>query len=478
MTRAAELPLLPLMLDAPSFELRRALEQEGIPCVERQPGGPAGRFVLASGELTLPLAQGQCLIDLESLDAGEDCEKMLSDRRVRRAQWTLGSLGVQEEVSHVDKRAVRRRWMTALRAELERQGGVWLKIASCPFPYRSAFNLRVDHDDYHAEDFHALQHALRGQERAVSHYVCAADFVNHPEALAELRGWHVGGHGYHHHTYPDHAQNRRNIARGLDVLAKAGLEPDGFVAPHGKFNLGLHQALVELGTRHSSEFGLMYDELPGEALPGGVLQVPVHPVSLGVILEAARRFGIPQLAVMEPAIRYFEQHIAERYQEGEPVLLYDHPTARWGRFPQVVRAILSAARDCGMLWRTTLAEIARWWYVRREVSLRVYRDGEEYVVFADRIPTEYRVAVEFWRGEHVAPMPLAEKVLRFSPSALAYQRRRPRSRVEVIRVDRAEGLRGRVKRMIDWEKATPIKDIDTTTFAGWMKRTLRKLRDE
>ncbi len=474
------LPLLPLVVDRAPFELVRALDQEGIPYTEHRPGTPAGRFVLASsrGGCAHSLAGGQCLIDLDEIvdRLGENPWRQLSDARSHRAQWSLGTLPVQEEVALVDKCAVRRRLMAALREAIEQRGGVWLKLASCPFPYRSAFSLRIDHDDYQPDDFHALLHVLRGQERLVSHYVCAAEFMRHPEALARLRGWHVGGHGFHHHAYPDHEQNLRNITRGWQVLERAGLRPDGFVAPHGRFPMSLHDVLAQLGISHSSEFGLVYDDLPFEPKPAGVLQVPVHPVCLGVILEAAKSRGLAPQSVIEPAIRYFEQFIANRYQEGEPVLLYDHPTGRWGRYPQVVRAILSAAQDCGMLWRATLAEQARWWRVRQQVSLRVLRDGDDYVVFASGLPADYRVAIEYWRGEHVAPMPLAEQVLRFSPSALAYQRRGVRKPIQPVRVDRAEGLRGRVKRLLDWEKATPVEEIDASTVGGWMKRTIRKLK--
>lgn len=474
-------PLLPLVLDRPSFELRRALDQEGIPWCERNSGDVAGQFVIGRGSAgDLPaLAPGQHWIDLDGLqaDAGVSPESQLADLRSDRKRWSIGALPVEEIVAAVDKRAVRRQWMHALREEIERRGGVWLNLASCPFPYRSAFNLRIDHDDYHADDFHALLHTLRGQERCVSHYVCATDFARRPEALARLRGWHVGGHGFHHHTYPDYEQNLRNIMRGWLVLERAGLKPDGYVAPHGRFSAALHDVLVELGIGHSSEFSLAYDDAPFEPFPGGVLQVPVHPVCLGVILEAAARCGLPEAAVIEPAIRYFEQFIAARYQAGEPVLLYDHPTGRWGRYPQVVRAVLAAARDCGMLWRATLAEIARWWRARSRVQLRVFRDGDEYVVFADRLPAEFRIAVEYWRGEHVAPMPLAGTVTRFSPSSLAYQRRGPRRESIPVRVDRPEGLRGRVKRLIDWEKVTPTQDIDASTVRGWVKKTLRSWRD-
>jgi hypothetical protein len=474
-------PLLPLVLDRPSFELRRALEQEGIPHCERKPGEASGQFVLGRGNMSnaAPLAPGQSWIDLDLLET-DDCdapEALLADQNTHRKRWSIGMLPVEEEVAAIDKRAVRRRWMHALRQEIELRGGVWLNLASCPFPYRSAFNLRIDHDDYHAEDFHALLHALRGQDRCVSHYVCAAEFARRPEALARLRGWHVGAHGFHHHAYPDFEQNLRNITRGWLLLERAGLKPDGYVAPHGRFSKSLHDVLAELHISHSSEFGLAYDDAPFEPYPHGVLQVPVHPVCLGVILEAATQSGIEAAAVIEPAIRYFEQCIAERYQAGEPVLLYDHPTGRWGKYPQVVRAILASARDCSMLWRVTLSEIARWSRARSRIDLRVFRDGDEFVVFADRLPPDFRVAVEYWRGEHVAPMPLAGQVLRFSPSSLAYQRRGPRRESVPVRVDRPESLRGRVKRMIDWEKVTPTQDIDATTVRGWVKKTLRSWRN-
>lgn len=473
------LPLLPLLVDRAPFELCRALDQEGIPYREHRPGTPAGRFVLASSRhgCAAAISPGQCLVDLDEIvdRLGANPWRQLADTRSHRAQWTLASLPVQEDVALVDKRAVRRQLMAVLRDAIERRGGVWLKLASCPFPYRSAFCLRVDHDDYLPDDFHALLHALRGQERLVSHYVCAADFVRHPEALARLRGWHVGGHGFYHHTYPDHEQNLRNITRGWQVLERAGLQPDGFVAPHGRFPQALHDVLTELRISHSSEFSLAYDDLPFEPRPAGVLQIPVHPVGLGVILEAARASGLAPLAVIEPSVRYFEQWIAARYQEGEPINLYDHPTGRWGRYPQLVRAILAAAKECGMLWRATLSEQARWWRARRKISLRVLRDGDEFVVFADGLPADYRVAIEYWRGEHVAPMPLADRVSRFAPGALAYQRRGAHRQFQPVRVDRPEGLRGRVKRILDWEKVTPISEIDASTVGGWMKRTLRKL---
>ena len=49
---------------------------------------------------------------------------------------------------------------------------------------------------------------------------------------------------------------------------------------------GLKAALEKLQVGHSSEFGLAYDDLPFWPRQSSVLQVPVHPVSLGIFLNA------------------------------------------------------------------------------------------------------------------------------------------------------------------------------------------------
>src|SRR5207244_3181934 len=108
--------------------------------------------------------------------------------------------------------------------------------------------------------------------------VCGSTHESQPEALARLRGGDVGSHGYWHHTYADADDNLRNVARGIEVLRAAGIEPSGFVAPHGRFNGGLLDALQRLGVTHSSEFALAYDDWPFFPRGSSLLQIPVHPV--------------------------------------------------------------------------------------------------------------------------------------------------------------------------------------------------------
>jgi len=479
----SQLPLLPLILDAVPQGLRQALAQEGVPFRDRRPGFLDGRFVLFDsricGRCTVDV--GQAALDVHELrEPGEpDLFAALTNERSARFEWRLGGMTLSEEIARVDRRAARRRLMERLRELVEVSGGVWLGVAPFPFPYRSAFNFRIDYDDYEPADFDAALRAVAGQEQATSHFVCGAAYEPAPEALRRLKGLDVGSHGYWHHTYRTLEENLRNVGRGIDVLRAVGIEPYGFAAPHGRYNRGLAEALAALDVTYSSEFALAYDALPFFPGSSGVLQVPIHPVCLGLFLEAARRKSDAAAVAREPAaveaaVRYFRQEAQARYRAGEPIFFYAHPTRQLGRYPQVLHHLLETVSEFGALWRTTLGEFSRWWRVRAGVRLSVTRALDRYVVRAEGHAGPYRPGIEYWRGEHVALMPLDGGVLTFAPQALAYQRRATRRAFRPVRVDRPEGLRGHVRRLLDWERVTPVEEIGSGDWRNWAKRTLRR----
>ena len=284
------LPLLPLVLDDVPQGLRQALAQEGVPCCDRRQGPAEGRFVLFDSrtQRRCPLGPGQVAIDVGRLRGrcSRDPFQELVDERAAAHQWQVGGLAITEEVAAVDKRAVRREVLDTLRLRIEEQGGVWIRLAAFPFPYRSAFNFRLDYDHYHPDGFSSTLAAIAGSESSTSHYVNGSAFASCGDALARLRGLDVGSHGFWHHTYRTVEENLRNVGRGIATLNAAGIEPSGFVAPHGRFNRTLLIALETLGITHSSEFGLAYDELPFAVGSGAVLQIPIHPVCLEIFLEA------------------------------------------------------------------------------------------------------------------------------------------------------------------------------------------------
>jgi peptidoglycan/xylan/chitin deacetylase (PgdA/CDA1 family) len=419
-------------------------------------------------------------IDLDSLrdDPDGDPFEALASTQSSRHEWRIDDLVVSEYIATIDKRGVRRRVMQRLRQLIEASGGIWLCVAAYPFPYRSAFNFRVDYDEFEPGDFDRTLRALEGYESASSHFVCGASYEQHPEALDRLRGLDVGSHGYYHHTYSELDQNLRNIHRGIEVLRDAGIEPCGFAAPHGRWNHNLQAALEELSISHSSEFSLAYDELPLLVAQSRALQVPVHPVCLGSFLEAAAQSASKDDsadAAARRAATYLRDVAGARYFAGEPVFLYGHPTRRLGRYPFVLRELLDTVSHFGAVWKTTLSEFASWWRQRAQLRLSVERDGEAYLVRAEGFRSAYRIAIEYWRGSHVAPMLLERSHLRFAPAAVAYQNRRPPDVTRAIRVDRPEGLKTRLRGYLDWERVTPIGELRGSGLRGLLKRTLRRV---
>lgn len=475
------LPLLPLLLDGVPPGLEQMLAQEGVPFRHRAEDPLAGRFVLFDSRRgpVRPAAGGQRVIDITSLRPGERTDPFdaMLDQHSARHQWQIAGLTVCEEIARVDRRAVRQRVLGRLRELVEQGGGVWLRLCAFPFPYRSALSFRIDYDEFDLADFNATHEAISGMEHATSHFVNAAAYLPHSNVLGRFKGLEIGSHGFRHHTYRTKQENLENIRRGIESLEAFGLEPAGFAAPHGRYNRGLGEAMEALGITHSSEFALAYDDLPFWPDRSKVLQVPIHPVSLGIFLEAVQGEGARRNAATQQAVRaavdHFRQTARAKYHAGEPVFFYGHPTRRLGRYPQLLRAVFDTAGAFGAIWPTTLGRFAQWWRVRSRVRLSVSSDHGRYVVAVHHLPKDYRLAVEYWRGRHVARIPLEGRRLRFSPAALAYENRQPRCGVHPVRIDRPEGIGGRFRRMIDWEHVTPIEEISKGDWRNWTKRILR-----
>jgi peptidoglycan/xylan/chitin deacetylase (PgdA/CDA1 family) len=473
------LPALPLLLADVPASLRQALGQEGIPVADHRSGRP-GRFVLFDSPSACgSLAAGQVGIDINRLRGRPaDALAALADERAACKEWQIGGLRVRETVARVERTVVRRRLLAALRERVEEAGGVWLRVSPYPAGYRSAFNFRLDHDDYVPGDFDATLSAIEGHEQAISHYVCAGTHVHHPEALVRLRGMHVGSHGWRHHTYRDPSENLHNIRRGIDGLRAVRLDPVGFVAPHGRFNAGLLAALSELGVTHSSEFGLAYDDLPFFPRESDVLQIPVHPICLGVCLDAARRGADRPMTdeqAAEMALEHWRTAVAQKRIAGEPIFLYGHPDGRIGRFPALLRRLLAEVDRLPDVWRTSLANFERWWRDRAAIEITAWRRRDAIEIAADGLPARYRANLEYVRGDRYAEIGLDRP--RQSPCADALDWRpcqEPLPSVTPTVVH--QGWRAGVREYLDWERVTPIGEIDTRTWRGWAKRTLRRVR--
>ncbi len=439
-------------------------------------GMPEGRFVLFDSRHR-PCrwrAPGQVVIDVDRLRAAWPMDPFaaLMSIRARRQQWEFGGMQFSEIIAQVDKRLLRAQLLELLRAEIEQAGGIWLRVAAYPFPYRSALNFRIDYDEYHPEHFDATLEGLAGNETCTSHYVNGSAYRAQPDAIARLRGLDVGSHGYWHHTYRSFEENLRNLHRGIEVLRAARIEPSGFVAPHGRFNAGLLAAVERLGITHSSEFALAYDELPFYPGHSRVLQIPIHPVCFEIMVEGCQGW-LDRLQHL--AMEYFQEVARAKYHNGDPLFFYGHPTGRKGPSTEVVRSVLAMAGDFAALWKTTLSGFAAWWQVRSGVHLTVFHEGDDFIVESDQKAIEYRIGVEYWRGRHVALMPLKEQRIRFSPAALAYEVRRGLPDMRPVRARQSLGWRSHLQHVIDWERVTPVEEIVPNNWRNLAKRALRLL---
>ena len=401
----------------------------------------------------------------------------LDDLGSQRTSWHLGELTVQETIARVDKRQVRRVALIQLQQAIEQRGGVWLQLAPVPWPYRTVFNLRADHDSYVAEDFDRFLTAISGHESSVSHFICAGGFDNHREVLDRLQEHDVGSHGFWHHTYTDADSNRRNIMRGIDALQAAGIDPRGFVAPHGRSNPALRGVLDELGVSHGGEFSLAWDDWPWFADSSRVLQIPVHPICLGIALEAIekQRPGDDLARDRAAALiaEHFERYILAQHAAAEPIMLYGHPDARLGRYPAVVHQLLQVVDSLPDVWQTTQTNLARWWRLRHSIRLSVQRSADSLIVEMLDDPQGFTPAVDIWCDGRVARLKVDGARTVIEPQRLPYEQRLAPFRLDSLPVDEPVSLRDRFKHWLDWEKATPVNEIRARSMRGWLKRGLR-----
>lgn len=484
--RPESLPLLPLLLWETPPGLELALAQEGVPYRLVRDTHPlalrGGRFVLFDGRrvraatLRTKLSPEHVAIDVDPLRRGEpfDPFRALEDHRATQAQWDVDGYALRERVARYPKAEVRGRLTDRLRGAVAAAGGLWARLGAFPFPHRSAFNFRADLDERCVDDYARFARARARLGDCCTHFVSTHAYGEVPAVLQDLRRFDTQSHGHYHVVYRDPEANLKNLARADAVLRESGFEPEGYAAPHGRWNAGLDDAIEALGYSYSSDFQLGYDDLPfypWRAEAGRfsrVLQVPVHPVCEGLFFDAGATDG---RAVADHLVRA----VRARIDAGEPAFVYGHPERRLARHPEVLAALADAVGTEPLVWRTTLTEFARWWRWRagRAWSL-VARDEGRYEVQFDDWDGGYPLALEMVRGRHVSSIPLSSPVTTVRTGDLAYERREarfdlPRPR----RVAPTPSVRTAVRSALDWETITPLDELPTHTLSARVKKGLR-----
>ncbi len=335
----ASLPLL-LWKTPPGLEL--ILAQEGIAFETVRDPHPlsfrGGRFVLYDGRAVSPrslprlVGADHVTIDIDALRRGEPVDpfEALVNNTAATGSWSVGPWTLSERVARAPKAWIRRRLISKLRSAVTGAGGVWIRLASFPYPYRSAFSFRADLDEPVPEDYHRFAAARAPLDGCCTHFLSTDAYTHHPSVLEDLRGHDTQSHGHFHHVYRNAEANRINLERAHRILWSSGIEPVGFAAPHGRWRLSLDDQLEDLGYLYSSDFQLGHDDLPFFPWKrdrfSRILQIPVHPVCEGLFLDAG---------VHDPGIiaDYFRRVVAAKLDAGELAIIYGHPERRLGRMP-------------------------------------------------------------------------------------------------------------------------------------------------
>jgi hypothetical protein len=470
------LPLLPLILDQVPDGVRRALAQEGIPCRDRTASDAAGRFVLFDSRLgpPSPLTVGQTSIDIAEFAQSADANPFdaLSDERLGWVEVPFGRRTIRIRCAAIQKRALRHQALQALRDRIERAGGIWLRVAVAPYPYRSLLSVRLDHPSFDAADFVSAMNAVSPHGGVVSHYLAGEVCATPGVPWTRLKDADIGILGYRFEAFREIESLVDNLQRGLAEARNLGFEPTGVATAPGTPSCELMSALEWLGFSHHSGFDLAYDESPWLIAPHDLVQIPIHPISLTDILDAgslaarASHSARSTALALDMAAMYYCDLIRSRVQTGEPVVLHGSCPGALGRYSEVLERILGFAKTMGGLWQTTLSGLAAWWQARSRLRLTVLQqDDGRFTIAGRHLPSDYRVAIEYCRGEHVAPMLLSGPMVEFSPEALAYENRKPRERSK-NRMTPAERLRSLGHR--EGEIGEP-GDHDEP---GWASRTL------
>jgi hypothetical protein len=481
-TLQAWYPLL-LWKTPPALELILAQEGVSFEAINEahQFSFRSGRFVLfdssvvSANELSRILTPHQVAIDIDPMRAGEPVDPFVAllDHRAARATWALESGTVSERVARFPKAWIRHRLIERLRGAIQRAGGLWARVAPFPYPFRSAFSLRVDLDERSPGDFYRYARALGPLAECCTHFVSTHAYGCETGVLSDLQKSDTQSHGHYHHVYRDPMANRTNVERADRILRGSGFQPSGFAAPHGRWRPSVDDALEDLGYSYSSDFQLGYDDLPFFPWKrdrfSRILQVPVHPVCEGLFLEA----GLDDPGVSGA---YMERIIASKVAAGELAIVYGHPERRLGVMPQILTMIARSIENEPLVWRTTLTELSRWWRWRSQRRWLLFpRELDLIEIQFDDWDRQYPLALEIRRGKFRSLLPLVEPRTTLPLDDLVYERMNGSqpSQPPPVMDRRPPGLKRVVQDALDWETVTPLDAIPRSSFPNRVKRGLR-----
>lgn len=293
-----------------------------------------------------------------------------------------------------------RQFLENLKAELERQGGLWLRLADFPFPFQSAISLAVEHLPEDVSDFGLIVDSLPA---TATHFVSSR--VRGP-ALASLvqpapvdLGWRIER---------DDCETtlRRTLSHWstrIERFRSAGLNPQGLLCAQPDLPLPSSRSLFPLGLQyacHNNQGTACLFEPTGRDAHGAPWI----------------RFGITRA----PSGGAVAGWVGEHHQAGYPIFL----AVTADRLPPIQELLAQVSDEprFSLMWQPSLGEFSRWWQLRSRMRIQAWRRDAGYEIHADGDFENAVWGVEIWRGNHMAMIPLRGQTQHVSEDGLVYLR--------------------------------------------------------
>lgn len=207
------------------------------------------------------------------------------------------------------------------------------------------FSVRIDADGYSRNSMKMCLEIASNKKLVFDWFIDVGSWAGNYSAVKELSesGHSVGLHDFYHMTYKKYEPNFWNMNKGKKFLIKAcRLKLAGVVSPFGYYFPGYQEAIKDLGFLYSSEFGYDTDNLPSypmndQSFP---LQIPVHPGSIGTLLNS----GFQEGEIFE---HLYETALRQSSLDGF-VVLYDHPVGRLELYSQAYEDMLGQLLEEGI----------------------------------------------------------------------------------------------------------------------------------
>ncbi|WP_340103228.1 hypothetical protein [Rhodohalobacter sp. 8-1] len=254
--------------------------------------------------------------------------------------------------------------LTLLRALHDKSGLPFVHKWWHPDSNKLAATCRIDSDYAPLDTIKLLSDSARELDIPLSWFLHTSHHEPHLKDLIELLPDtdEVALHCYRHYEYSTSEQYRSDIHEGLRLLNTYGVWPAGYAAPYGCWSKPLADALTSFSFEYTSEFGYDFDSLPSTAHASGILQLPVHPVSIG----SFSRFMADQSHIQS----YFQQVADKKYLTHLPLHLYHHPNdCEPVRFADLLKLF---DRD-NYHWMT-YSDWSNWWNKRVSKAINVRYD--------------------------------------------------------------------------------------------------------